>query len=419
MEIEIEGEPIAVPEPFRGGDPRVAFAVKLGQALHRYGTSTHRLETMMHLVLEKLDLHGQFFVTPTGIFAAFGLPEEQRTSLIRVEPNDVDLEKLALLDNLVSQVIRGEVSAAAGTSLIDEIVAAPPRYGVVLTTLSFALASGAAARFLGGGLREIAVVTMSGLILGSLAVVMGRFENAGRVFEPVGAMIAAALAMVAGQFIQPFSTYVATLAGLIVLVPGLTLTVAIRELSTRNLVSGTARLMGAALLFFQIGFGVALGWQVNRFFDTATPIVPPEPLPYWTLWLSLLVSPVCFAVLFRARPQDIIWIVASCVVSFSGSRVGASLLGPELGVSVGAILVGVAANLYARYLRRPAAIPLVPGIMLLVPGSIGFGSLAKFIEKDVVSAVSTAFNMGLVAVALVTGLLIASVLAPPRKVPLD
>src|SRR5262245_48488983 len=109
MNLEIEGEPIVVPKPFRGGDPRVAFAVKLGQALHKYGTSTHRLETMMNLVLEKLELHGQFFVTPTGIFASFGLPEEQRTSLIRVESTDVDLEKLARLDILVNQVIRGDV----------------------------------------------------------------------------------------------------------------------------------------------------------------------------------------------------------------------------------------------------------------------------------------------------------------------
>ena len=416
MNLEVEGEPIVVPKEFSGGDPRVAFAVKLGKALHKYGTSTHRLETMMNLMLEKIGLRGQFFVTPTGIFASFGLPEEQRTSLIRVESTEVDLEKLALLDELLNRVYDGEVSVSDGARQIDDIVASPPRYGAVLTTMCFAFASGAAARFLGGGLREVLVVTLSGFLLGTLAIVMARSENASRIFEPVGAMIVAATAMLSGQFIQPFSTYIATLAGLIVLVPGLTLTIAIRELTTRNLVSGTARLMGALLLFFQIGFGVALGWQVNRFFDKAPPLVQPAGLPNWTLWLALLVSPLCFAVLFRARPRDFVWIVAICLVSFGGARAGAYLLGPELGVCIGAILVGMSSNLYARGLRSPAAIPMVPGIMLLVPGSIGFGSMAKFIEKDVISAVSTAFSMILVAVALVTGLLIANVLMPPRKV---
>ncbi|MEO7508862.1 MAG: threonine/serine exporter family protein, partial [Pyrinomonadaceae bacterium] len=104
-----------------------------------------------------------------------------------------------------------------------------------------------------------------------------------------------------------------------------------------------------------------------------------------------------------------------CWISFLGSRLGAYLLGPELGVFVGAVLVAAASNVYARLLDRPSAITLVPGMMMLVPGSVGFGSLAKFLEKDVLSGVGTAFSMLLVAVALVTGLLVANVLVPPRK----
>lgn len=397
-------------------DPRIAFAVRLGQALHRYGTSTHRLEEMMNLVLQKLGLNGQFFVTPTGIFASFGSPEEHRTSLIRVESTEVDLGKLALLDMLVNQVIKGEFSVSEGSAQIEEILGSPPRYGVFLTTICFALASGASSRFLGGGWREALGTTASGLILGCLALLMGRFKRTDKVFEPVGAMVSAIVAMVLAQFLSPFSIYIGTLAGLIVLVPGLTVTIAIRELMTRNLVSGTARLMGALLLFFQIGFGVAIGWKIGRLLSDASMLVKPSPLPYWTLWVALTISPLCFAVLFRAQPRDFLWIMLSCWLSFSGARMGAAWLGPELGVCVGAILIGAGSNLYSRISRYPAAITLVPAMMLLVPGSIGFGSLARFIEKDVVSAVETAFSMILVAVSLVTGLLIANVIMPPRKI---
>jgi uncharacterized membrane protein YjjB (DUF3815 family) len=51
----------------------------------------------------------------------------------------------------------------------------------------------------------------------------------------------------------------ATLAGLIVLMPGLTLTVAMTELSTQHLASGTARLSAAFVTFLGMGFGVAVG----------------------------------------------------------------------------------------------------------------------------------------------------------------
>src|SRR5258707_1254161 len=132
-----------------GDHDAIAFAIKLGSALHRYGTPAHRLEEAMGMVLGKLGLEGQFFATPTGIFASFGGPEAMRTSLIRVEPGSVNLGKLSLLDELSSKVILGELAPVEGSTQVDEIVAAPSAYGSTLTALCFGLASGAAARFIG------------------------------------------------------------------------------------------------------------------------------------------------------------------------------------------------------------------------------------------------------------------------------
>lgn len=295
-------------------------------------------------------------------------------------------------------------------------MAAAPRYAAALTTLCFALASGAAARFLGGGWREVLVTTIIGLVVGVMAAIMGRFKEASRVFEASAAIVASALVMIAARQFSPISVYLTTLASLIVLLPGLTLTVAMHELATRNLVSGTARLMGAALLFFQLGFGVALGAQINRILPPVSLSTAATPLPAWTLWVALLIAPLTFAVLFSAPPRDFAWIMAACGLSFGGARAGAYLLGPELGVCIGALCAGAGSNLYARWLDRPAAIPMVPAIMLLVPGSLGLSSLSKFIEKDVLSGVTTAFSTMLIVVALVTGLLVANVVVPPRKI---
>lgn len=402
-------------DDFATADARIVFMVKLGQALHRYGVPAYRLEQGMSLVAQRFGIQGSFFVTPTGIFAAFGLPEEHRTSLIRIEATEVNLEKQAQLDELVNRVIHGTASIAEGTQAIDRIVAAPSPYSSALSTICFALASGAAARFLGGGWREILVTTCIGTLVGILALLMSRWKEANRIFEPTAAINASALVMVAARFFHPFSIYLTTLASLIVLLPGLTLTVAMRELATRHLVSGTARLTGAVLIFFQLGFGVALGSQINRLLPPVSFSAAPVPLPAWTLWMALLTAPLAFTVLFNARGRDVGWIMLACLLSFYGARAGAYLLGPELGVCVGAILMGAGSNLYSRWLKRPSAITTVPGLMMLVPGSIGFGSLAKFIEKDVVSGLTTAFSVALIAVALVTGLLIANVIVPPRK----
>lgn len=397
------------------GDPRVTFIIKLGRALHKYGTPTHRLEGAMNLVLQRLGLDGNFFSMPTGILVSFGLPEERRTSLIRIEPGETDLEKLTLLDELTGQVIGGDVSVAEGAAKVDEIVAAPSRYSSLLTIICYGLASCTYAIFFGGGWREVIASSVIGLALGGLAEIVKRSEDTVRVFEPVAAVISSALAMLATQILSPVSTYITTLAGLIVLVPGLTLTVAMRELATRNLMSGTARLMGAILIFLEIGFGVALGRQLGRVFQPSALNLDPVPLAPWTIWVALIVAPLAFSVLLRAMPRDVGWIMIASGLSFGGARAGALLLGPDLGACLGAILVGAGGNLYARLLDRPATIPVVPSILLLVPGSIGYGSFAKFLEKDVISGIETAFNAILIAVALVTGLLIANLIVRPRK----
>ncbi|MBZ4422234.1 threonine/serine exporter ThrE family protein [Myxococcus sp. RHSTA-1-4] len=396
--------------------PAVAFTLRLAEALHRYGTPAHRLEGLMQRVSERLGLEGRFFSTPTSLFASFGPPEALRTSLIRVEPGDMDLERLTLLDVLADDVIQGRLTPAEGARKVEDILARPARYGPALQLLCWTLAGGAAARLFGGGLREMAVAALSSLLIGTLGELTQRQPTTARVLEPVAAILSSALAALAASFMGPLSVQVATLAGLIVLLPGLSLTVALNELATRHLISGTSRLTAAALVFLQLGFGVALGSRVSTLLPPP-PLTPlPPVLPGWTQPVSLAVATFAVGVLFRARPRDWGWMAGACTFAFAGARLGALLLGAQLGAFVGALLLGIASNALARLRNRPSVITVVPGLMLLVPGSVGFRSLSSLLERDVVAGVDTAFSMLMVAVALVAGLLSANALVPSRKV---
>jgi uncharacterized membrane protein YjjB (DUF3815 family) len=116
-----------------------------------------------------------------------------------------------------------------------------------------------------------------------------------------------------------------------------------------------------------------------------------------------------------SRRRDLVWVLLAGWLGFAGARLGAAILSPELGVLVGALGVGLASNLYARRKNRPASVIQVPGIMLLVPGSIGFHSLSSFLTHDVLTGVESAFRMAQVAGALVGGLLFANALLRPRR----
>jgi uncharacterized membrane protein YjjP (DUF1212 family) len=383
--------------------------------LHTSGYAAHRLEEALTLAADRLGLEGQFFSTPTSIMASFGPQDDQRTFMIRVEPAESDLGRLAGVDEIARDVLNGRISPVEGSARIGTIEAAAPRYGALLRMLAFGIVSGGAARFLGGGWREIVVSAGIGLVIGALALASGRHPAFSGVFEPVAAFAASLLASAAASAGFPVSVFLATLSGVIVLIPGLMLTTAMTELSTRHLASGTARFMGALVLLLGIAFGIALGAKTAELLLGIPHASAVITLPGWTLLLSILVSPLGFAVLLKAEPRDVPWIVSAGIVAFAGARVGSNALGPELGAFVGGLMTGVGANWYARITNRPAQIALVPGLLLLVPGSVGLQSLASLLDRDVQVGVETAFRMVLIAVSLVAGILIANVVSPRRS----
>jgi uncharacterized membrane protein YjjP (DUF1212 family) len=394
----------------------VSFTLRLGQALHRYGTPAHRLEEQMRLVSQRLGLEARFFSTPTSIFASFGPPEALQTCLIRVEPGEMDLGRLARLDALADSVIRGELSPEEGEERVDSLLAEPPRYGTPLLLLCWALTAVGGARLFGGGPREMGVAALISLLIGGLDLWTRRQPSTVWVLEPVAALLSSALAVMAASLVGPLSVQIVTLAGLIVLLPGLSLTMALNELATRNLISGTSRLTGAALVFLELGFGVALGTRLTEWFPLPAKLGPVPPLPDWTEPLALVAMLFGVSVLFRARPRDWGWIALTGTLAYAGSRLGSEVLGTQLGAFVGALTVGLVTNVLSRVRNRPAVITLVPAIMLLVPGSIGFRSMESLLARDVLAGVDTAFSMLMVAVALVAGLLFANALVQPRKV---
>jgi uncharacterized membrane protein YjjP (DUF1212 family) len=393
----------------------VRFVLRLGQALHMYGFPAHRLEETMGRAAEKLGLEGQFFSTPTSIFASFGPQADQRTFLIRVTPGEVNLGKVTALDKIVMRVLRGQLSPAEGAAKIEWTLDAPAVYGEVLTTIAYSLASAAASRLLGGGLKEICLSALIGLAIGVLHALAEKRKALSKVFEPVAAFTASALALLLSYAFGAYAVSNATLAGLIVLVPGLTLTVALIELSTKHLSSGTARLNGAFVTFLGIGFGVALGATLIESLFGVPRIGRAVALSTWTEILAQAGMSLALTVLLKARPRDTVWIVLSGALAIWGARLGVHFLGPELGVFLGALIVGIAGSVYARFWDRPEMIIQIPGILLLVPGSIGFRGLAALLDKQVLSGIDTTFKMIITAVALVAGTLIANVVAPSRR----
>lgn len=390
--------------------------VRLGKALHVSGSPAHRIEEGMELASRRLGLDGQFFSTPTALFASFRHGEERRTVLERVDPSEIHLRRIDVLDQLLAGIADGRLGPEEVSRRLEPLFHEPLPYRGLPTVLAFGLVSAAAAYFFRGGWAEIGAAGSFGVLIGALSQLAPRLPALNRLFEPVAAFVAAFLAYALAGVTGWADPSVVILSALIVLVPGLTLTVALTELATRHLVSGSARLSGAVVLLFTLAFGVGLGGLLaRRLVGPIAETVPVPPDALWN-WAAVAVASTGFVVLFRARVRDAGWILLAGVLAVQAVDLGTSSLGPQLGAFVGALAVGTAGNLFARLWRRPAVLLQVPGLILLVPGSLGFRSLTQLMREDVLSGLETAFDTTLVGIALATGLLLANVVVPPRRV---
>ncbi len=405
------------PDSARGPAASVAFLVELGRALHEYGTSAPRLEGAMQMVAARLGIETRIYSTPTAILLGFGPAHEGRTALIRVEPGDLDLEKMALLYEVAVGAADGTITPREGSRRIAAIVARKPRWPSWLTVTCHGTSAAAAAIFFSGTPREVAMAAAIGLLVGLVGLLPSRWPRTSGVVAHLSAAIASAVATIAAARFGPASPFLVALASIIVLLPGLGLTTAMNELATRNLASGSARLAGAGAQLLGIGFGIALGAQVVSKLAPRTigPPAPPFEWPAQVLAAAVLLASLSFIVLVRARPRDVGYIVGACAIAFASARVGANALGPELGTFAGAALVALASNAIARIRERPVSTALVPALLLLVPGSLGLRGVSSFLEHDVMAGIAGTFQAIAVSIALVSGLLIANVMLPPRR----
>ncbi|MCA9653510.1 MAG: threonine/serine exporter family protein [Myxococcales bacterium] len=399
------------------GSSETRLVLALAEVLHEHGTPAHRLEEGLGRVARALGMRSaQFLSTPTAMHIAIGEGAGQRVFLRRTTTERVDLDALDDLDAVVEGLAAGRMGVGEAEARLLAALRRGPRHGPRAMRWATATASATAAVFLGGSTLELVAAALLGLAVGRLSQWSALLPRARAVYEPLTALAVSALVTLVVALVPGLSAAVVLVSALIMLVPGLTLTIAMTELAAGHLVSGTARLAGAMTLMLTMLFGAALGRSLAGTIPVPVELgLPSLPLPPGTWAAAIAAATVAFTVLLGARSRDAGWIALACVLSYGAARLGARALGPELGAFVGAAVVGAGANAFARWRRRPATLMRLPGLLLLVPGSLGFRSLDSLLAADTIAGTDGMFRVAMIAVALATGTFVADLLVHPRR----
>jgi uncharacterized membrane protein YjjP (DUF1212 family) len=394
------------------------YLIDLGGALLSYGCPTHRLEAVIREIAKQEGCVADAFAVPTGLWMSLRGPGNAppMVRMVRVKDWGVDLERLAHVDRLFNEVLDKKLSLAQARVRLDDIEAMRPSYAPWMSWLAAAGATGAASVFFDARPREVGIAALGGLLLGGLRTWTMRSQRLHPLTDFLGGLIAAGLAWAATALDPGMSREVLVLSVILVLVPGMAITGGLSELANKNLVSGASKLMEAMVVFLSICFGIAALVALEHVLHLTAGVAPvrAQLSVAWDAG-AIVVASLCFGVIFRVPPKLLWTAILSGAIAWSLSRVGARYSLGSLATFAAALGVGMFANGAARLSQRPAQVFMLPGLMLLVPGSFGFLSLERFLRGDFLDGTAKGFEMFLVGAAITTGLLLANVVLPARK----
>jgi len=400
---------------------RINFVVELAERLHAYGTTAQRLEGAVTAVAHRLKLECEPWSNPTGMILTFSDPkrplgDSDTTRVIRLPPGETDLYRLAETDRIAEDVMAGQLGLAEAHAQMNALDRPPSRRHRAMQVLGFGLAATGIAGVLRLPWLDIGVAGLNGLLIGLFVQLSESRPTVKEALEAVTAMIAASVTLLVASLVAPLNQNTVIIASLIVLLPGLSLTNAMNELTSQHLVSGTARFAGAVTTVLKMAIGTAITLYVADLIGLHPQVRASRPQDEWVEWVALAIAAFAFAVLFRAHRRDYPKVMAAAAGGYLISRFGGQAFGSPAGIFLAALVVTAAGNAYARWWHRPGAIIRVPGIIMLVPGSVSLRGLLTLIQQQDVDAGQDALLAVLnILLALIAGLLLGNLLLPARR----
>ena len=357
------------------------YVTKVCRALIACGAPTHRLEKYIYHTGHALNLQPQSFYMPGCMMISFNnLPHEPIDFQIIRCSQSLNLAKLYDIHTVYKDVIHKRTSIEAASTRLDKILEQPEHFPLWSRVISYGLASA----FIGpvsynAQPVDLPIIFILGTLIGfSELVLVPRSELYGYVFEISAAILSSFLGRAFGSIRwgnnQSFCFSAISQASIVMILPGFVITNSALELQSNNMVSGAVRMVYGIVFTLFLAFGFTIGISIYGAMDGAATSATQCATTYPVWWQIAFVLPFtfCYIIVNKGRWSKMpamlaISLAGWAVDHFSGNSFAAV---PSLSQALGALTVGVLANLYSRVERSMAISLMHPAIFIQVPGSL-------------------------------------------------
>ncbi|WP_243129165.1 threonine/serine ThrE exporter family protein [Hathewaya massiliensis] len=240
----------------------INIACRMGQIILENGGETYRVEQTINIVCKAYNYKNtESFVTPTGIMISITDDNDETISLIkRINSRTVNLSKVSMINDLSRKIGSGQIPISKLKTMLNDIDNSP-NYAQHTKAFFTALASGAFCVLFGGGFRDFLVSFIVGFLLNYLGIYLSKIEVNTFFINAFSGFLASIFAIIAVKYGLGANEDKIIIGSIMLLLPGISITNAIRDIIAGDLVSGISRTIEAFLNAIAIALGTGVGFN--------------------------------------------------------------------------------------------------------------------------------------------------------------
>lgn len=387
-------------------------ASEAGHILLENGAEISRVEDTMERISSHYGVHtGHFFVLSNGIFTTSSSNKYANVEFIPIR--GIQLSKVVEVNRLSYRIAADKVSLTQARAELDAIRDEPMKPAWEQIVGSAFGAAGFCAVF-GGGFMDCAAA----FVVGTLLYLFLLFVSSRYLSKIVGGIcnsLVATLLCLASYRLGFGSSLSNIIIGAIMpLIPGVPFVNGVRDLADSDYIAGTTRLTDAMLGFFCIALGVGTSFVLDGsifqgMIELKGVTVNAETAGLGWQTLAAFIGTFAFAILFGVPRQQ----YATCgIIGAIGwaaflIMTRAGIAGTMVSITFSTVLICLMSRMVAVWDKCPSTVYLLCGIFPLVPGAGIFWFTYYLVAEKFRLSMTTGFNAGMAAIAIVLGIILA------------
>ncbi|WP_251316870.1 threonine/serine exporter family protein [Flintibacter muris] len=249
-------------------DKLLNISVELGCQLMSSGAEIYRVEESIRRLLQAYGLEcAEVFAIPNCVIVSVTTPEGHPiTRMRRIGGHGTDIELLERCNDLCRQLCVRRPPVEEAQAQVASLSDCTPRYAPWQVLLGYGVVPTFFSPLFGGGISDCISAMIGGLAVGFCLLYAHRFLGANGFFRTaICSAVASMLSLLLVRLGLGQSVDTVTISVLMVLVPGVALTNAMREIMAGDIISGLSRaadaILTAAAIAIGAAMGLAIGWR--------------------------------------------------------------------------------------------------------------------------------------------------------------